>query len=80
MDKGRGAKAFASIGRRNQTPNSASWAFFWSDFWLSYARQKLRGERRTVAGSAISGVWRVSPRPTNSDAQRFLAKTPERER
>ena len=56
MDQGRGAAAFASIGRRNQTPNSASWAFFWSDFWSSYARQKLRGGRRTVAGSAIFGV------------------------
>jgi len=60
MDQGTGAAAFASIGRRNQTPNSASWAFFWSDFWSSYARQKLRGERRTVVGSAIFGVVRAS--------------------
>jgi hypothetical protein len=35
-------------------------AFFWSDFWSSYARQKLRGGRCTVVGSAIFGVVRAS--------------------
>ena len=60
MDPGRGAAAFASIGRRNQMPNLASWAFSGVIFGWVMPDGKPRGECHTVAGLAIFKVMRAS--------------------